>query len=183
MWLHWTGHRWQWDEEEEHRELVRELARALPDTDTWRRFKSSALSAAGVSGVARLAQSDRSIAVAYDKLDANPWILNTPAGIVDLKTGDLRAPDPTALCTRTTLCAPDQTADTARWNEFLTYTFDNDTELIGYLQRLVGYSVIGSSAPTSCRSLSGPAATARACSSKPSPAYSATTPPPHRTAS
>ena len=41
-----------------------------------------------------------------DAFDANPFDLNTPAGIVDLRTGQLRPHDPDARCTACTAVAP-----------------------------------------------------------------------------
>jgi putative DNA primase/helicase len=141
-WLHWNGHRWLWDEAERHREMVRALARSLPDGEGWSRFKSSALSANGVTGVVRLAQSDPAIAVHIDQLDSQPYELNTPAGIIDLRTGALRSPDPTAMHTRSTSVAPDFDRRSEIFDRFLHDTFA-DAELIGYIQRLFGVSAIG----------------------------------------
>lgn len=148
MWLRWDGCRWKWDEAEHHRELIRALARALPDDGDRedRTFKKRALSAAGTAGIERLARSDAQVVVGLNQLDADPWVLNTPTGIIDLRTGQLRASDPTALCTRSTTAPYDPDANPTRWLQFLTDTFD-DPDLIGYLQRLVGYSAIGMVGP------------------------------------
>lgn len=142
-WLHWTGHRWQWDDAEVHRELIKGLARSLPDGDGWAVFKRSSLSGAGATGIARQAQSDPALVVNFEDLDGDPWILNTPDGVVDLRTGQLTPSDPDRLCTRTTYCAPDPAASPARWDEFLADTFGGDSQLVSYLQRLVGYSAVG----------------------------------------
>lgn len=142
-WLAWNGHVWAWDDGETHREMVRGLARDLPEGENWRMFKKRALSAAGVAGIARLAQSDAKVVVPFGDLDANPWELNTPGGIVDLRSGLTRPADPTALHTRSTPCTPDPGADASLWLMFLSVTFDNNAELVSYLQRLVGYSAVG----------------------------------------
>lgn len=142
-WLHWNGHRWAWDDAEHHRELVRTLARSLPDGDGWTRFKASSLSANGVFGVTRLAQSDKTITVHISNLDARPYELNTPDGIIDLLTSQLHPPDPTALHTRSTTVAPDFDTDSDVFTRFLTDTFGDDTDLLGYVQRLLGVSTIG----------------------------------------
>lgn len=147
-WLQWQGHRWKWDEGEFHRERIRQLARILPeDTRDWRKFHSRAMSASGVAGIARLAQSDTKVVAHFDHLDADPWLLNTPAGPVDMRTGDVGDPDPDRLVTRSTACAIGADVDTQAWAAFLADTFGDDQELIGYLQRLVGYSAIGAVGP------------------------------------
>jgi len=142
QWLRWDGHRWGWDEAEHHRELIRRMARELPDDDGWRRFKTRVMSAVGVSGVERLARSDSAISVHVNALDARPYELNTPAGIVDLRTGQIRAPDPAALHTRSTTVAPDFDRRSEVFDRFLADTFA-DPDLAGYVQRLLGVSTIG----------------------------------------
>ncbi|GMA22263.1 hypothetical protein GCM10025864_44890 [Luteimicrobium album] len=106
-WLTWTGHHWSVDDRELVREHARTLVRRLPGGEGWETYRKKALSARGVTDVLRLAQSDQRIVVAAKELDARPYELNTPAGIVDLRTGTLSQPDPAALHTRTTTVAPD----------------------------------------------------------------------------
>jgi putative DNA primase/helicase len=143
-WLHWNGHQWEWDDGEHHRELAKQVARLLPaDEKDWKDFRRSCLSAAGTTGITRQAQSDARIVAPFDALDADPWALNTPNGIIDLRTGRLGPSNPDALCTRSTAVPYDDAADLSRWLEFLTDTFGGDQDLISYLQRLVGYSAVG----------------------------------------
>jgi putative DNA primase/helicase len=142
-WLLWDGYRWGWDDAERHREFVRALARELPSSGQWRRFRSQALSAGGVSGVVRLARSDPAITVAMTQLDSRPYELNTPGGVVDLRTGAVRASDPALLHTRCTAAAPDFERRSEIFDRFLRDTFGEDQGLVGYVQRLVGVSAIG----------------------------------------
>lgn len=141
-WLVWGGHRWEWDEGEQVRELVRAVARGLPEGDGWAAYKKRALSAAGVTGIVRLAQTDAQVTVHVDALDARPYQLNTPGGIIDLRTGTLSSPDPVALHTRTTTVAPDFDRAGQLWDRFLADTFA-DPKLSAFVARLVGLSVIG----------------------------------------
>lgn len=143
QWLTWTGSRWQWDIQDTHRQLIREIARDLPGGEGWSSYKKRALSAAGVTGIARLAQSDPAVTIHIDDLDNNPYELNTPGGIINLRTGTLRPADPQALHTRTTTVTPDFNAHAPHFDRFLTTTFGGDQELIGYVQRLLGVAIIG----------------------------------------
>ncbi|AYN57327.1 DNA primase/polymerase [Arthrobacter phage Bridgette] len=145
-WLAWNGNVWEW----QHgtggaaREYAKAIARALPDSGTEaQNHKRRALSAKGTSDMLIQAQTDPRITVTMDQLDAHPWELNTPGGIIDLRTGQLTPPDPTKLHTRITACAPDFDADTTLWQTFLNQTFPEGEGLIAYMQRLVGYSAIG----------------------------------------
>jgi P4 family phage/plasmid primase-like protien len=144
-WLAWDGCRWQWSPDKGGivREYGKRVARSLPDDDSGAvRHKKHSLSASGTTNMLLQAQTDSRIAVSIDELDAQPWELNTPAGIIDLRTGEILPCDPAKLHTRVTACAPDPDADPAAWDEFLATTF-GDPILTGYLQRLVGYSAVG----------------------------------------
>lgn len=143
MWLQWTGSRWAWDTAEMHRECIRDMARELPDVEGWKNYKKRALSASGVAGIARLAQSDSRLTVHIDELDANPYELNTPDGIINLRTGERRIADPKALHTRSTNYAPDYDRKSELLDSFLRTTFGADPHLIAYIQRLFGLSLIG----------------------------------------
>src|SRR5690606_8388761 len=59
-----------------------------------------------VDAVLRLARSDPRIAVTAEVFDADPWVLNTPDGLVDLRTGELRPAQPQDHCRRQTSVSP-----------------------------------------------------------------------------
>jgi putative DNA primase/helicase len=145
-WLVWNGHVWTWQSAGGGlvREFAKEVARSLPDTDKPEiRHKRHALSAPGTSNMITQAATDARITVTMDDLDSHPWELNTPGGIINLRTGALQPTDPERLHTRTTRCTPNLAADDSLWEKFLTTTFGNDTDVIGYVQRLTGYSTVG----------------------------------------
>ena len=89
-----------------------------------------------------LTEAKPHLAVAVDDLDADPFSINTPGGIVDLRTGELRAPDPAARCTKVTAVAPG--SDGAElWRGFLDTVTCGNTELAEYLQTVAGMAVLG----------------------------------------
>ncbi|XSS51573.1 hypothetical protein ACQB6S_09680 [Propionibacteriaceae bacterium Y1923] len=109
----------------------KDVARRRPTTSkTAQAFRRRMLSSAGVSGVANMARTDRRVVVHLDRLDAQPWELNTPAGVVNLRTGTITPPDPAKLHTRSTAVAPDFAAEAPRWDQFLADTFGGDQDLI-----------------------------------------------------
>ena len=89
-----------------------------------------------------LTEAKPHLAVAVDDLDADPFLLNTPGGIVDLRTGELRAPDPAARCTKVTAVAPGSDGAELWWGFLDTVTCGN-TELAEYLQTVAGMAVLG----------------------------------------
>lgn len=143
-WLRWNGHIWRWDQAGHVNELARAIARGLPADDkpsTVHRQKS--LSSNGLTSMIRIARTDPRIVVNLGQLDGQPYELNTPAGVVDLRTGKLRDPDPSALHTRSTSVAPDFDTAPGRWLAFLAETFAGDPAVTTYVQRLLGLSLIG----------------------------------------
>lgn len=143
QWLRWDTSKWTWDEAETIQELARTTARTLPsDGKDERAHRKISLSARGISAMMRLARSDTRTVIHVSALDAKPYELNTPNGIVNLRTGTLRPPDPAALHTRTTTVTP-AAGPAPRWNKFLADTFAGDPALTTYVQRLIGVSLIG----------------------------------------
>lgn len=76
-------------------------------------------------------------------LDANPWLLNCRNGVLDLKTGELRAHNPEDLITRIIPANYDPDADCPQWERFISTIMGNDLEKASFLQRVVGYATTG----------------------------------------
>jgi putative DNA primase/helicase len=91
----------------------------------------------------RLAETDPRISIRAAELDAHPELINTPSGIVDLRTGAVKPHDPSLLLTRITAHGVDLEAPHPRWDAFLKETFDSDAELISYMRRLAGLALSG----------------------------------------
>lgn len=146
-WLCWEGTQWVWQAPGggHAREHAKNALRALPDTDRPdAAHKQRSLTSRAISAALESAATDPRISVDARHIDADPWALNTPGGVVDLRTGTLTAPNPNnGVHTRITACAPDPDADPEPWQRFLNQTFNNDQTLIAYLQRLAGYSATG----------------------------------------
>ena len=77
-----------------------------------------------------------------DKLDANPLELNTPAGIVNLSTGETRPHDRKALCSQITAVGPNK-VNAQMWHDFLGTITSGDRSLQGFLQMVCGMALIG----------------------------------------
>ncbi|WP_434080381.1 DNA primase family protein [Sanguibacter sp. Z1732] len=142
-WLTWTGHRWSNDDNDHIHELIRTIARNLPEGEGWATYKKRALSYNGIRSIAGLARSDRRTVTPAEHLDAHPYELNTPTGVINLRTGELRPPDPAALHTRSTIIAPDFNQPTPMWDRFLADTFAGDPDMTTFIARAVGMSLIG----------------------------------------
>ncbi|WP_369282186.1 phage/plasmid primase, P4 family [Oscillibacter sp. GMB15532] len=78
-----------------------------------------------------------------DKLDASAFDLNTPAGIVNLTTGQLRPHDRAAYCSQMTQAEPNRRGADI-WGTFLDTITCSDGSVRGFLQLVAGMSLIGS---------------------------------------
>ena len=86
--------------------------------------------------------SKPALVIKADKLDTNPFDLNTPAGIVDLTTGRLRPHERAAYCSQITQTGPD-TKGSEMWSTFLDTITCGDGSIRGFLQLVAGMSLIG----------------------------------------
>jgi phage/plasmid-associated DNA primase len=68
--------------------------------------------------------------------------LNTPGGIVDLRTGSIHPARPKDYCTKSTAIAPSE-GDPCLFLSFLHWIMGGDGAMIAYLQRVFGYSLTG----------------------------------------
>jgi putative DNA primase/helicase len=94
-----------------------------------------------VAAVERLARSDRRIAATIDQWDADPWLLNTPAGMIDLRTGTMRAQRAGDYMTKLTAIGP--RGDCPLFLGFLDRITGSDPELVAYFRRVLGYALTG----------------------------------------
>jgi putative DNA primase/helicase len=141
-WLCWDGGRWGEDSTLEVYDRVRDICRAASAESTEKPVSSRLASGATVASVEKLARADRSHAATIDQWDSDPWILNTPTGIVDLRTGELHPHSPTRYLTKMTAAGPD--GECPLWLRFLDRVTDGNQELQSFLQRVIGYGLTGS---------------------------------------
>src|ERR1019366_7206444 len=85
---------------------------------------------------------DQRTAAVVGQWDADPWLLNTPGGAIDLRTGELRTGRREDYCTKITTIAPG--GECPLWLGFLARITDGDVELQAFLMRVVGYCLTGS---------------------------------------
>jgi P4 family phage/plasmid primase-like protien len=74
--------------------------------------------------------------------DQDAWDLNTPDGLVDLKTGEIRNHDQHALCTKCTAVSPGS-AGVEKWYQFISHITAGDQSFAEYLQLLAGMAAVG----------------------------------------
>ncbi|TXH87609.1 MAG: hypothetical protein E6Q78_13815 [Rhodoferax sp.] len=141
-WLVWDGQRWRNEDTLAATDLIRSVCRQTALRADDRKVAAKLASSGTVGGVERLARADRRHAATTDEWDADPWLLNTPGGVVDLKTGRTRANDRADRMTKITTATP--RGECPQWRSFLNDVTGGDQNLQDYLQRMVGYALTGS---------------------------------------
>lgn len=131
-WFEWDISRWR--PESSHRAFTyaRQMAREG-------RAPGRASFAGGVEKYARNAVEHN---VGSDLWDADPFLLGTPGGTVDLRTGDYFEARPHDYITRLTSCAPDH-GTPELWLRFLGEALNHDEQAIRFLQLWCGYCLTG----------------------------------------
>ncbi|MFC6290643.1 phage/plasmid primase, P4 family [Levilactobacillus angrenensis] len=84
------------------------------------------------------------VPVLHGEFDSDKTLLNVANGFVDLTSGILREHDIKKLFSRQAAVEYTDTIDAPEWTQFLKQIFNDDKELIDYVQKAVGYSLTGS---------------------------------------
>lgn len=139
-WYVWDGAIWKLDESGQVFEMAREVCRlhvALTGKEKWGRH-------AAVTGVERFLRTQPELVVPAASWDADPLVLGTPNGFVDLTTGKFCKPERERLITKATTVDPSPEGEEPYlWLEFLDSVTQGDDELIRYLKRIAGYALTG----------------------------------------
>lgn len=83
------------------------------------------------------------VAVTPNSLDRHKLLLNTPEGIIDLITEEVKPNEPLAYFTKSTAVGYHKDAQCPLWVRFLEEIFNGSETLIHYVQKAVGYSLSG----------------------------------------
>ena len=140
-WFVWDGLCWREDRKRRvftrANKLCREIARSANKPGVAKTIASAKTRAAVVA----LAGEDPRLVAGVDQWDTDPWLLNTPDGVVDLRSGKLRPHNNTDYMTKMTAASPG--GECPRWKEFIRQVTNGNEELQHYLQRIAGYALTG----------------------------------------
>ena len=143
-WLAWDGYRWVKDSTRHVWDKTRVTCRAASSKcadDVKQRIATRITSGQTIAAVEKLARCDRRQAATVEQWDSDPWLLNTPAGAVDLRTGILRDAERQDYCTKITGAAPG--GECPLWLVFLDRITGGQLELQRFIQRMCGYILTG----------------------------------------
>lgn len=155
-WMGWNGRHWRPIDHGEVTEAVRgffreRYAEALEDdasaaregravdsvrTEGWRKVQS----ASKINAVLSLAGNIQGVLVDASVFDTDPDILNTPGGVLDLRTGEVSDHDPSYWCSKMTGAAYRPGAESAAFKAALEAVPD---EALNWLQLRLGQAITG----------------------------------------
>ena len=141
-WFFWDGQRWAVEETLKAFDLARAICRqAASECVKDPKIAHKVASAQTVAAVHRLAMADRRLAATVDQWDSDPWLLNTPNGVIDLRDGRCHPHRLDRFMTK--IAAVASGGDCSQWMTFLDRVTAGDNDLVLYLQRLCGYALTG----------------------------------------
>jgi P4 family phage/plasmid primase-like protien len=174
-WMYWNGQRWERDDSLQRHEIVRELGRKLvaragsgecgEDERQWLVKRYQRLGTVGGRDTCLNYGRDL-FAVAANALDADPWALNTPGGLVDLRSGTVRPTTPEDLVTQITKYPVREGATDEVWDRVHRERVP-DPDDQAWLQRWMGYCLTGLTTEKAILAMHGPANTGKSTVTEP----------------
>jgi putative DNA primase/helicase len=151
-WFIWDGNRWLLDAVEKVHQMALELSKTLtadllkppgrPEGQKLRRTIAMG-SQKKISAALWLARSDPRIVIRREQIDVANFLLGARNGVIDLRTGQRRDGQKGDFITKSCGCNFDPAATAPRWIDFLKEIFNDQTDLIDYIQHAIGYSLTG----------------------------------------
>lgn len=135
-WLTWHEHYWKRDEKQIAFAWSLALCRRMPRDRTIQKVRFA-------RAVEEASRAQPEFATANEDWDRDPWLLGTPDGVVNLKTGHIRPGAPTDMVSKVVRFAPSREEDCPRWIKFVNYALNGKDENIEYLKRCCGYALTG----------------------------------------
>lgn len=155
-WLAWDGQRWADDSsvgvmqraKRYSKSLWRDVGKAAMMLEAKELAKVAAFAKAtnktrGVQDFLKLACYDERVVCQVEDLNTDPLLLNVANGTIDLTTGTLRPHNPADRITQLAPVNYDPQATCPKWLDTLQLIFDGDSQLIHFVQKLLGYSITG----------------------------------------
>jgi putative DNA primase/helicase len=152
-WLLWDGRRWKIDETFEVHRMAKDTIRAIwsdigqmhgDAKKDWVKHVMHSEADSAIRAMLSRVMTEPGISITPNDLDRDPWLIAVENGVLDLRTGELRAHDPALLMTKLVPAPFDPEARCDRWESFLDRIMGGNKDLIQFLQKAVGYSLTGS---------------------------------------
>src|SRR3990167_8042994 len=145
-WYRWTGKTWECERKRGHYHTARNLCREALMWAGARELRVSEHRQLGKASTAAAIinnlRNQPEIALHQEDLDADPFMLATPDGVIDLKIGKLLPASREAYCTKCTLVEPRE-GPYPLWKGIIERAARGDDSMSSYLKRWAGYLLTG----------------------------------------
>lgn len=151
QWMVYNGHYWQNDTYNHVKNLaeivieqMKQDALAAYGEQRKELFKNvkRVLSSSGKESMIREAQHLKSIPVTNADFDTEDYLFSTKSGVVDLRNGTILEANKEQMLSRHSDVEIDK-GEPKLWLKFLSEIFNNRTDIIEYIQRILGYAMTG----------------------------------------
>jgi putative DNA primase/helicase len=172
-WFAWDGKRWKEDDDQKQvfrfakdaadslrkrktnpqplpKDAPKELKEAYLEEkkqdDAIESWMRRSLSKQGLQSTITLASKEQAVSAHYTDLNTHPYFFNAYNGTVDLRTGEIGLQKREHRMTQLSPVSYVPTHPCPHWIEFLKTIFQDDDQMIRYIQWLFGYFLIGHNA-------------------------------------
>lgn len=152
-WFRWNGNYWEIDILKSVSLLAKNTAQTrlkaasnISDDEARAKQAKWAISSESfqkINACISLAQKEPPIAVDNSIWDTTDMLLVVQNGTIDLLTGELRKSKRDDYLSRCANVTYDEKADCPRWKQFLQEIYEENQNLVDYVQRAIGYSLTG----------------------------------------
>jgi P4 family phage/plasmid primase-like protien len=146
-WLRWTGHLWEGCADEVVIEAVRAFTKKLlvesldddggPDRQRLLRLQNKG----PITNVVTLTRGLTGILTSIEEFDADPWVLHCPNGVLDVRSLELKPPDPSRLNLKITAVEYDK--DVHHDDLRATLGAFPDAETMRWAQQFLATGIVG----------------------------------------
>ncbi len=149
-WFVWDGTRWLKDETFQILRLAKNTVKQMQEMSAVSNDKAlykhavRSESEGKLNAMMNLVRSEKDVAVMSNRFDSDVFLLNCRNGTLDLRTGELRLHSRDDYITRRVELDYRTEAECPDWLRFLDSIFLYDHEIIGFMQKAVGYALSGS---------------------------------------
>ncbi len=155
-WYYYDGKLWQLDDRGTVKNLVDEtlekmkrepvfVSDEVAEEDAKKNLQKHIKYSRGSNGKTNmLKESQHLLPITPSEFDKDKLLINVQNGYIDLKNGILNPHDREKFFTRISNVEFTDKSQCDQWEDFLKQIFNNDIELIEYMQKAVGYSLSGS---------------------------------------
>jgi putative DNA primase/helicase len=152
-WVVWDGIRWLrgsqglvFRKAQKLPRLLLEEATSIEDSDRRKKAAAAAIAAGNeckITAMLEVARHQAGIEASPTLFDADPYLVGVLNGVVNLRTGTFRPARREDYVTKQLGAAFDPDATCPTWEKFVARVFNNNRELISFIQRAVGYTLTG----------------------------------------